>query len=62
MEKPRIKQLGNYVESKRKNSSNGRVYDPTGIAPTLCTCVGGGQIVPSIIVTTKQRDERNSED
>lgn len=42
MEKPKIKQLGNYVVSKRKNSSNGRVYDPTGIAPTLCTCIGGG--------------------
>lgn len=50
----KLKQLGNFVESKRKNPNNGRVYSATGIAPTI-NCAGGGQREPYIIEITYER-------
>ncbi len=45
-----IKQIGNYmVNSKRKNPEAGRIYDPTGLSPTLNTMQGGNR-QPKIIV------------
>lgn len=42
MVEKKIKQIGRLKDSKRLNSSRGRVYDTSGIAPTLTTCGGGG--------------------
>lgn len=38
----KIKQIGRLKDSKRPNPSRGRVYDTSGISPTLTTCGGGG--------------------
>lgn len=49
--KSRIKQIGNYCRtgSFNGNPQVGRVYDPTGIAPTLNTMQGGNR-QPNILV------------
>lgn len=52
----KLKQLGNFVQSKRKNPNNGRVYSATGIAQTI-NCAGGGQREPYIIEITYERIE-----
>ena len=52
----KLKQLGNYVQSKRKNPNNGRVYSVTGMAPTI-NCAGGGQREPHIIEITYEKIE-----
>ena len=52
----KLKQLGNFVESKRKNPNSGRVYSATGIAPTI-NCAGGGHREPHIIEITYERIE-----
>ena len=52
----KLKRLGNYVQSKRKNSNNGRVYSATGMAPTI-NCAGGGQREPHIIEITYEKIE-----
>lgn len=46
-----IKQVGNFMKNRifGNNPQTGRVYDPSGIAPTLNTC-GGGSHEPKIIV------------
>ena len=45
-----IRQIGNYmINSKRKNPEAGRIYDPTGLSPTLNTMQGGDR-QPKIIV------------
>lgn len=46
----KIIQVGNWTQgAKRENPQRGRVYDPSGIAPSL-TCMGGGNLQPFIIV------------
>ena len=40
-EVPKIKQIGNFVQTKRKNPNRGRVYDASGIAPCVCAYTGG---------------------
>lgn len=49
--KSRIKQIGNYCRTNSFNGNPqvGRVYDPTGIAPTLSTMQGGNR-QPKILV------------
>lgn len=42
MVEKKIKQIGRLKDSKRPNPSRGRVYDASGISPTLTTCGGGG--------------------
>lgn len=54
MKKPKIKQVGNIVQSKIKNPIPGRVYDPIGLAPCLNTGVGGGHKIPYVIVLVTQ--------
>lgn len=60
MKKPEIKQIGNFVQTKRKNPNRGRVYDPTGIAPCVCTCAGGGQEIKIIVPTIQGYETSNS--
>ena len=57
----KLKQLGNFVESKRKNPNSGRVYSATGIAPTI-NCAGGGQREPHIIEITYERFAKQQHD
>ena len=46
----KVKQIGSFAKpSKRNNPNQYRVYDPSGICPCL-TGVGGGGLVPYIIV------------
>lgn len=48
--KPKIKQICNILENKGfDNPETGRIYDPTGICPTLSTMQGGNR-VPKFIV------------
>lgn len=43
MSEKKIKQVGNIVSTGNfANPQRGRVYDPSGISPTLNTCGGGG--------------------
>lgn len=45
-----IVQVGNVCPTKtRSNPNQGRVYDPSGISPTL-SCMGGGNLEPHIII------------
>ena len=45
-----IKEIGNLKEGQQnwKSPQTGRVYDATGISPTLNTCGGGGHEVKII--------------
>lgn len=47
----RVKQLGNFTESKRNNPNTNRVYDVKGISPALNTMQGGNR-QPMIINNT----------
>lgn len=49
MEEPKIKQVGNYKGDGHTNPQSGRVYDPDGIAPTLCSG-SGGDLEPKILL------------
>ena len=44
---PGIIQVGNIVDNPNRDSQRGRIYDPSGLAPTLNT-VGGGNLEPKI--------------
>ena len=39
---PGIMQIGNIVDNPNRDSQRGRIYDPSGLAPTLNTVGGGG--------------------
>lgn len=45
----KIKQIGNFVSMKRKNPQAGRVYDSSGISPSLVT-PGGGNLMPNVLL------------
>lgn len=60
-EKPRIKQVGNFVQTKRKSPNRGRVYDASGIAPCVCAGAGeGGGLEIKIIVPIIQGYETSN--
>lgn len=49
----KIRQLGNLVESGRKNPNRGRLYDTRGIAPTVYNfAIGGGHGI--FVLETKE--------
>lgn len=52
-----MNQVGNISKpTKRDNPQRNRVYDPTGLAPTIHT-MGGGQLEPLLIVYERSREE-----
>lgn len=54
-DEPRIQQLGNWCPTKtRKNPDQGRIYDPSGLSPTL-NCMGGGNRQPFVTVRENNR-------
>ena len=53
----RVKQIGNYVVTKRQNPNRGRVYDTRGLAPCLGTMQGGGGRQPHIIEVRNDTDK-----
>lgn len=61
-----VKQIGNcMVSGKRKNPNQGRVYDQSGISPTLTNMNGGGRqpmIVEQSIVAMRGRNPDNPSD
>jgi DNA (cytosine-5)-methyltransferase 1 len=58
----KIIQVGNWTQgAKRENPQRGRVYDPSGIAPSL-TCMGGGNLQPFIIVRNEHIELESSAD
>lgn len=52
---PRIMQVGNIVDNPKRDSQCGRIYDPSGLAPTLNT-VGGGGHEAKIVIDGLTRD------
>lgn len=58
----KIIQVGNWTQgAKRENPQRGRVYDPSGIAPSL-TCMGGVNLQPFIIVRNEHVELESSAD
>lgn len=58
----KIIQVGNWTQgAKRENPQRGRVYDPSGIAPSL-TCMGGDNLQPFIIVRNEHIELESSAD
>lgn len=58
----KIIQVGNWTQgAKRENPQRGRVYDPSGIAPSL-TCMGGGNLQPFIIVRNEHIELESNAD
>lgn len=59
----KIIQVGNWTQgAKRENPQRGRVYDPSGIAPSLTCMVGGGNLQPFIIVCNEHVELESSAD
>lgn len=57
----KIIQVGNWTQgAKRENPQRGRVYDPSGIAPSR-TCMGGN-LQPFIIVCNEHIELESSAD
>lgn len=56
-----IKQIGNIDQAnrKRKNPHTGRIYDPTGVSPSLSTMQGGG-LEPKIVVKNPLKGMTNN--
>lgn len=54
-ETPAICQIGNIVDNPNRDSQRGRIYDPSGLAPTLNT-VGGGGLEAKIVIDGLTRD------
>lgn len=52
---PVICQVGNIVDNPNRDSQRGRIYDPSGLAPTLNT-VGGGGLEAKIVIDGPTRD------
>ncbi|MCC6111932.1 DNA cytosine methyltransferase [Lactiplantibacillus plantarum] len=59
-EPPKVKQAGNLMNTKYfgGNPQPGRVYDPSGISPTLSTMQGGGQ-EPKVVIPVSSPDVLN---
>lgn len=56
MKTDKIIQLGNTCQTpNRDNPQRGRVYDPRGLAPTICT-YGGGDLEPKVLLKTKMKE------
>lgn len=57
----KIIQVGNWTQgAKRENPQRGRVYDPSGIAPSLTYM--GGNLQPFIIVCNEHVELESSAD
>lgn len=55
--KARCIQLGNIAVGKSwDNPQSGRIYSVDGIAPTLNTCVGGGNLEPKILEIRERKE------
>ena len=52
---PGIMQVGNIVDNPNRDSQRGRIYDPSGLAPTLNT-VGGAGLEAKIVIDGLTRD------
>lgn len=52
---PAICQVGNIVDNPNRDSQRGRIYDPSGLAPTLNT-VGGGGLEAKVVIDGLTRD------
>ena len=52
---PGIMQVGNIVDNPNRDCQRGRIYDPSGLAPTLNT-VGGGGLEAKIVIDGLTRD------
>lgn len=52
---PGIMQVGNIVDNPNRDSQRGRIYDPSGLAPTLNTVSGGG-LEAKIVIDGLTRD------
>lgn len=59
-EVPKIKQIGNFVQTKRKNPNRGRVYDASGIAPCVCAYTGGELEIKILVPTIQEYETNNS--
>lgn len=56
--KARCIQLGNIAVGKSwDNPQSGRIYSVDGIAPTLNTCVGGGNLEPKILEIKERKED-----
>lgn len=56
--KVRCIQLGNIAVGKSwDNPQSGRIYSVDGIAPTLNTCVGGGNLEPKILEIKERKED-----
>ena len=51
-----VRQIGNFSESKRSNPNTNRVYDKSGLSPTLNTMQGGNR--QSMVVDEVVMNER----
>ncbi|MBU5669550.1 DNA (cytosine-5-)-methyltransferase [Peptoniphilus sp. MSJ-1] len=54
----KIKQIGKFIQSSRKSPSRYRVFDETGISPTITTAQGGG-LNPHIIDKGNNNTNKN---
>lgn len=56
--KVRCIQLGNIAVGKSwDNPQSGRIYSVDGIAPTLNTCWGGGNLEPKILEIKERKED-----
>ena len=55
MEKLEAIQIG-VIEGYNKHTQAYRVYDKDGVSPTLTSCLGGGSLVPHIVVVYDETD------
>lgn len=58
-----VKQIGNFSESKRSNPNTNRVYDKSGLSPTLNTMQGGNR-QPMVVdeVVMNEREYKSDDD
>ena len=56
--KVRCIQLGNIAVGKSwDNPQSGRIYSVDGLAPTLNTCGGGGNLEPKILEINERKED-----
>lgn len=58
-----VRQIGNFSESKRSNPNTNRVYDKSGLSPTLNTMQGGNR-QPMVVdeVVMNEREYKSDDD
>lgn len=52
-----VRQIGNFSESKRSNPNTNRVYDKSGLSPTLNTMQGGNRqpmVVDEVVMNERE--------